>query len=228
MLDCDGLTLARGSFRLSADWSVPAGASVAVIGPSGAGKSLLLGAIAGFETVAAGIIRWQGRNLTALPPRDRPVTIMFQDHNLFPHITAAENVALGLAPNRQPTGPERARVAEALAEVGLPGLGDRLPAELSGGQRSRVALARALVRARPVLLLDEPFAALGPGLRREMLTLVTRIAAEQGTTWLYVTHLPEEAAPADLAVFVGDGLATAPVPPARLFADPPAALRDYL
>lgn len=227
-LVCKGLVSMRGDFELRADWSVPAGARVAVIGPSGAGKSLLLGALAGFETIAAGRVLIGGEDVTDLSPGERPVTIMFQDHNLFPHISAARNVGLGLAPNRRMTEQERTKVEEALASVGLAGLAERRPPELSGGQQSRVALARALVRARPLLLLDEPFAALGPGLRREMLSLVGDIAADAETTVVFVTHQPQEAEGADLAVFVNEGAAEPPVVPASLFDDPPEALREYL
>ena len=227
-LVCENLKAQRGDFVLRADWTVPAGARVAVIGPSGAGKSLLLGALAGFEDVAGGRVLLDGADLTGQAPAARPVTIMFQSHNLFAHMSAEENVGLGIAPNRRLTEAERGRVAEALASVGLEGKGARMPGELSGGQASRVALARALVRGRPLLLLDEPFSALGPGLRREMLGLMGQIQKEAGATVLFVTHAPEEAREADLAVFVDDGVAHAGVPPDELFADPPEALRDYL
>ena len=228
MLVCDRLCLRRGDFELRADWTVPKGARVAVIGPSGAGKSLLLGALAGFEALAAGKITWDGHDLGPLGPAARPVSIMFQSHNLFPHMSAGENVGLGLAPNRRLTADELAAVDGALEAVGLAGMAARMPSELSGGQASRVALARSLVRARPLLLLDEPFAALGPGLRREMLALVAKIQAQSAATAVFVTHAPEEARAADLAIFVDQGIAQAPVAPDVLFADPPQALRDYL
>lgn len=176
----DGLVIAQDAWRLTADLSVPPGSSTALIGPSGAGKSTLLDVVAGFLDPAAGRVSWQGRDLSGLAPAARPVTLLFQDHNLFPHMTVAENVGLGLRPNLRLGRDERDRVAGALAAVGLAGKEGRRPEALSGGERSRVALARALLRHRPLLLLDEPFAALGPALRAEMLDLVARIRAERG------------------------------------------------
>jgi thiamine transport system ATP-binding protein len=172
VLQLDRLTLEQGTFRLTADWSAEAGARIAVMGPSGAGKSTLLSAIAGFLTPVQGTVRWQGQDLGPIPPGQRPVTILFQDQNLFPHLTVAQNLGLGLRPDLRLSLDERARVDQALERTGLAGLGPRRPAQLSGGQASRAALARALLRARPILLLDEPFAALGPALRAEMLALV--------------------------------------------------------
>ena len=121
------------------------------------------------------------------------------------------------------------RVAEALRRIGLGGLGARRPAQLSGGQAGRAALARALLRARPMLLLDEPFAALGPALKQEMLALVGEVASETGATVLMVTHDPKDAQGfADLTVLVAEGVAHPPQDTATLFANPPKALRDYL
>ena len=197
----DGLVIAQDAWRLTADLSVPPGSSTALIGPSGAGKSTLLDVVAGFLDPAAGRVSWQGRDLSGLAPAARPVTLLFQDHNLFPHMTVAENVGLGLRPNLR----------------------------LGRDERDRVALARALLRNRPLLLLDEPFAALGPALRAEMLDLVARIRAEQGATLLFVTHAPEDARRiADHVILVADGVAAPPVATGAIFADPPPALRHYL
>lgn len=227
MLELDGLRLGRGDFALNADWAVPAGARVAVIGPSGGGKSTLLDALAGFLPPAAGRIRWDGRDITGLPPGQRPLSVLFQDQNLFPHLTVAQNASLGLSPALRLTAADRARVAEVLREVGLEGMEDRRPADLSGGQQGRAALARVLLRARPVLLLDEPFAALGPALRAQMLDLVQRTTA--GQTVLLVTHDPAEARRfADLAVLVAEGVAAPPVPVGPLLDNPPPALVAYL
>ena len=178
---------------------------------------------------ARGRLLWDGRDITGLAPAERPVTLLFQEHNLFAHLSAAQNVGLGLRPDLRLGREGWARVEAALAEVGLEGMGMRRPGQLSGGQRQRVALARALLRARPVLMLDEPFAALGPGLRAEMLDLVARIREEQGATLLIVTHSPEDARRiAGRVVLVEGGVAHAPVATERLFADPPPALTDYL
>ncbi|WP_434616703.1 thiamine ABC transporter ATP-binding protein [Tabrizicola sp. M-4] len=229
MLQLDGIVLEEPGFRLTADWSLPAGARCAVLGPSGAGKSTLLNAIAGFVVPKAGRILWQGQAMDALPPGKRPVTILFQDQNLFPHLTVERNLALGLAPDGRITAPMRTRIGEALERTGLAGLGGRKPGQLSGGQQGRAALARALLRARPLLLLDEPFAALGPALKADMLALVAEVAEAAGATVLMVTHDPQDARRfADLTILVAEGRAAAPVPTAELFAAPPPALAAYL
>lgn len=229
MLTLEGLELAQGSFRLQAALTVEAGARVAVLGASGAGKSTLLMGIAGFLPPVAGRILWQGRDISALPPGARPLTVLFQDINLFGNLTVERNVALGIDPRLKLRRETRARVAEALVEVGLEGMGARLPHQLSGGQQGRVALARALLRARPLLLLDEPFSALGPALKAEMRALIARVLARTGATLLMVTHDPEDArALTPQAILVGDGRAEPPRPTGELLAAPPPALRDWL
>lgn len=229
MLQLDHLILTQGGFRLTADWSASPGQRIAIIGPSGAGKSTLLSAIAGFFAPSAGAVRWNGQDLAGLPPGQRPVTILFQDQNLFPHLTIAQNLGLGLRPDLRLSPVDQTRIEDALTRVDLQGFGPRRPAQLSGGQASRAALARALLRARPVLLLDEPFAALGPALRSEMLALVREVATETGALVLMVTHDPEDArALGGETCFVSNGEAQAPVETAKLLADPPAALQDYL
>lgn len=175
------------------DLAVPAGRLLALIGPSGAGKTTILNLIAGFEQALSGTIRIAGHEVTHLPPAERPVTMVFQEQNLFAHLDVATNVGLGISPALRLTAGDRERVAAAIARVGLEGFGSRLPGQLSGGERQRVALARCLVRDRPVLLLDEPFAALGPALRRDMLDLIAGIHKERGMTVLLVTHQPEDA-----------------------------------
>lgn len=216
-------------FRLTADWTVPVGSRVSVIGPSGAGKSTLLGALAGFVPVTSGRLLWAGEEVTHLAPGDRPLSMLFQDNNLFPHLTAFQNIALGLKTDLKLTAEERGRVEAALHRVGLAGMGQRRPAALSGGQQGRVALARALLRARPLLLLDEPFSALGPALKAEMLGLVAEVADDEGLTLLMVTHDPGDARRlGGQTVLVADGVAQAPLATTALFADPPEALRSYL
>jgi thiamine transport system ATP-binding protein len=229
VLQLEDVTLTQGSFRLTANWPVPEGQTMAIIGPSGAGKSTLLMAIAGFLVPTQGRILWQGRDLAATPPGQRPVSMLFQDQNLFPHLTIARNLGLGLNPRLTLSPAEWRRVDAALDRVGLSGMGARRPAELSGGQQSRAALARALLRAQPLLLLDEPFAALGPALKSEMLALVAEVVAETKATLLMVTHDPADARQhAALTVLVDNGIAHAPKPTSTLFANPPAALRAYL
>jgi thiamine transport system ATP-binding protein len=229
VLQLDNLTLAQDAFRLQADWGVEPGERVAIIGPSGAGKSTLLMAIAGFLDPVGGHIRWQGQDLASTEPGQRPVSMLFQDQNLFPHLTIARNLGLGLNPRLTLSADEWARVEGALDRVGLAGMGPRRPAELSGGQQSRAALARALLRARPLLLLDEPFAALGPALKADMLALVGEVVAETRATLLMVTHDPEDARRhASQTVFVDGGTAQAPQATADLFSAPPAGLQAYL
>lgn len=229
MLQLDRLKLKQGDFSLTADWSAEAGARIAVMGPSGAGKSTLLAAIAGFLHPAEGAVRWQGHDLGPVPPGQRPVTILFQDQNLFPHLTVAQNLGLGLRPDLRLSKAERDRVEEALERTGLAGLGARRPGQLSGGQASRAALARALLRARPILMLDEPFAALGPALRAEMLALVGQVADATGALVLMVTHGPQDAlALGGQTSFVGGGVALPPTDTVGLLENPPPAVRDYL
>lgn len=229
MLQLDHLALAQGSFRLTADITLASGSRTAVMGPSGGGKSTLLAAIAGFVTPVSGRILWSGTDITATPPGDRPVAILFQNHNLFPHLTVAQNVGLALAPRLRLTATERDRVTQALDRVGLAGLADRRPGALSGGQQSRAALARTLLSDRPLILMDEPFAALGPALRAEMLYLTLSTLGAIGCTLLLVTHDPDDARRlAGDMVVVADGTVTPPVSAAAQLADPPPALRAYL
>ena len=193
MLDVEGIRFRYEDMDMAFTLHAAADDCLAIIGPSGAGKSTLLSLIAGFDKPYAGRILIDGQDVTQWPPARRPVTTLFQEHNLFSHLNVADNVGLGIHPGLKLTAQDRERITAALAEVGLAGLEKRLPAQLSGGQRQRTALARSLVRRRPILLLDEPFAALGPALRREMLDLVNRIRREQGLTVLFVSHHPEDA-----------------------------------
>jgi len=205
-VDLEAVAFRYEDMRMQFDLHVADGECLAVIGPSGAGKSTLLALIAGFERADSGTIRIGGQDVTRQPPAVRPVTMLFQDHNLFAHLDAAANVGLGIHPGLKLTAADRARVAAALEQVGLGGLAERLPSQLSGGERQRVALARSLVRDRPVLLLDEPFAALGPALRREMLDLVRALQADRRLTVLLVSHQPEDALYiATRTAFVHDG-----------------------
>jgi len=229
MLTLDGLRVEQDGFHLSADWSVAKGARVAIIGPSGAGKSTLLAAIAGFVPLRSGRVLVDGRDVTGLAPAKRNVSLLFQDHNLFAHLSVANNVGLGLSPTLLLDAAGWAQVEDALATVGLSGLGARKPATLSGGQQSRAALARVLLMSRPVVLMDEPFSALGPALRTEMLELVKLTLGKSGATLLLVTHDPQDARRLQGGtVLMDQGVAMPPVDTTELFANPPGALRDYL
>jgi thiamine transport system ATP-binding protein len=228
MIAVEGLVARAGAFTLRADLHVAAGEICALVGPSGGGKSTLLNAIAGFVPVEAGAIRVGGRAIAGLAPAARPVTLLFQENNLFPHLTLAENIGLGLRPSLRLSADERARVSAALAETGLDGLEDRRPDALSGGQRQRAALARALLRDRPALLLDEPFAALGPGKRAEMLDFVARMMRPRGAAVLMVTHQPEDAAQADIVAFCANGRIAGARPAEQAFSDPTPDMAAYL
>ena len=229
MLHLDKVLVQSGSFVLSADLTVAGRQKVAVIGPSGAGKSTLLGGIAGFLPLRSGRIRWDDMDITDASPGERPIAMLFQDGNLFPHLSIAQNVGLGIRPDLKLTQTDRETVRAALARVGLGGLDTRRPAALSGGQQSRAALARVLVQALPLVLLDEPFAALGPALRTEMLDLVGTLMDERGATLLMVSHDPADARRiADEVILVENGRTHPPLPTEELFDNPPDALRDYL
>ena len=228
MLRFDGIDIRQDEFRLQADCVFGRGKVTALIGPSGAGKSTVLSVLAGFFDPVAGRVLWNGTEIQTLPPAERPVSILFQDNNLFPHMTLAENVGLALTPRRLKPS-DREKVEEVLASVGLEGFGQRRPGEVSGGQQSRAALARALLADRPLVLLDEPFAALGPRLRGEMLDLVKTRLARPDRLVLMVTHGPEDARRiADEVALVAEGRLHAPVPTAEIFAAPPPALAAYL
>lgn len=229
MLWCDKATFWQGDYALTADLQIAAGKVTAVIGPSGAGKSTLLGGIAGFHPQKAGRLLWQDRDITSVTPDKRPVSMLFQDNNLFPHLTVMQNVALAVEPRLRPCAQTRTRVEAMLVRVGLAGLADRKPAALSGGQQSRAALARALLQDRAVMLMDEPFSALGPALKAEMLDLSVELAIAAERTVVMVTHDPADAAQvADAIIGVVAGVAMAPIQTSSFLSDPPRQIKEYL
>ena len=168
--------------------------------------------------------------MTGFAPSERPVSILFQEHNLFAHLDAAKNAALGLKPDLSLDKAEWREVDAALARLGLQGRETHRPAELSGGERQRVALARILLRKKPILLLDEPFSGLGPRLRRDMLEVVRKLQQDLDLTVLMVSHDPDDLkAIATHAVFVADGTASTPQTIDRFFATPlQPRLAEYL
>lgn len=212
------------------DLQVAKGELMGIIGPSGAGKSTLLSLIAGFDDPVSGRISIDGADMEGVPPDQRPVSMIFQDHNSFAHLDVWTNVALGISPDLKLDPQQRARVDGALARVGLSDFKARKSTELSGGERQRIAIARALVRDKPVLLLDEPFTALGPALRREMLDLIREIQEERKLTILMVTHQPEDAKyAASRIAFVQNGRIAHVLPTKQFFAaSAPAEIGDYL
>ena len=229
MLWCDEATFWQGDYPLSADLQIEAGKVTAVIGPSGAGKSTLLGGIAGFYRQLQGRLLWKDTDITALPPEKRPVSMLFQDNNLFPHLTVTQNVGLALSPRLAVSNKEMVQVEHILDRVGLTGLGDRKPAALSGGQQSRAALARALLQDRDLMLMDEPFSALGPGLKAEMLDLSVELAQAAERTVVMVTHDPADAARvADAIIGVSPSMAWAPIETKQFLGAPPDPFKEYL
>lgn len=195
MLVLDRLTFAYPGQSIPYEFSLQAepGEVTAVTGASGSGKSTLLDLIAGFLLPSAGGIRLGDTDLLPLPPEARPVSVLFQSETLFDHLSAAHNIALGL-PSRLPRKEAMEQVREALAKVGLPELETQQAATLSGGQKQRVALARTLLRARPVLLLDEPFSALDDDTRATIRNLVKTLTEQQGWVTLLVSHHAEDVA----------------------------------
>ncbi|WP_426417264.1 ATP-binding cassette domain-containing protein [Aestuariirhabdus sp. LZHN29] len=183
MLEIDHLLLQRDGRNLRYDLQLEAGQILAIQGRSGAGKSSLLSAIAGFLSPRKGSIRWQGASLDSLPPEARPVSLLFQDHNLFEHLGVWQNLCLGF----DGAVPEQA-LRHAAAELEVDDQLNKKPPELSGGQRQRIALIRTLLRPEAIVLLDEPFAELDSH-TRQLATRWTRNTAKSGgKTLLMVTH----------------------------------------
>lgn len=229
VLEVRELVVRQGDFELSGAFTADLGARIAIMGPSGEGKSTLLNALGGYIETSSGQILVGGQDVTHALPADRGMATLFQDSNLFPHLTLAQNVGLALEPGLRLSHSDQKTVAQALSDVGLDGYGDRYPAEISGGQQSRTALARVTLMARPWLLLDEPFAALGPALRGEMLDLLATLLDKTGAGLLMVTHAPEDARRiAKQTLVISQGRMRAPVDTTELLADPPQELRDYL
>jgi spermidine/putrescine transport system ATP-binding protein len=200
---------------------IPAGSYVVLLGPSGSGKTTLLSIVGGFTPPSTGRVLIGERDVTLLPPAERPTATVFQDYALFPHLDVAGNVGFGLSVRGTP-GDERGRLVEnALRLVGLAGFGARQIAELSGGQRQRVALARALVVKPAVLLLDEPLGALDLHLRRQMQDELKVLQRTTGRSFVHVTHDQEEAmALADTIVVMSKGRIEDVGPPNRVYARP--------
>lgn len=196
MLALDGVTFrylgTEAPWRF--DLEVAPGEIVGISGVSGSGKSTLLDLIAGFLTPLAGEITLDGRSLLGLPPEARPVSILFQADNLFDHLSAARNVELGLGTSAAPRSERQRQVQSALEAVGLGDFSNRMVAKLSGGQKQRVALARTLLRDRPVLLLDEPFTALDDQTAAEVRDYLTALVAAHRWHTVMVSHDAEDLA----------------------------------
>lgn len=195
MLSVRGMSVRYGAFAAisDVDLDIADGEVLALLGPSGSGKSTLLRAITGLEPAAVGSVRWNDVDLTRTPVHRRGFGLVFQDGQLFPHRSVAENLAFGLRMHRVPGDERNRRVAELLELVGLRGYGDRSVTELSGGEAQRVALARALAPQPRLLLLDEPLSSLDASLREQLAIDLARVLRDASITALLVTHDQEEA-----------------------------------
>ncbi|MDI3323530.1 ATP-binding cassette domain-containing protein [Pontibacterium granulatum] len=187
MLEINNLVIQRDGQALHYQLAVAEGEILAIQGRSGVGKSTLLGALAGFVDTESGDMRWQGQSLLPLAADQRPVSMLFQDHNLFEHLSALDNMQLGfpgLAPKEE--------LLEAAKALDVDELLQKKPTELSGGQRQRIAIIRTLLRPEPIVLLDEPFAELDQHTRHQAADWVKRTAKQAGKTVLLVTHQQED------------------------------------
>ena len=223
-LEVEGLSHRYGSETAVDDVSflVDDGELVALLGPSGCGKTTIVQAIAGHITPTAGTISLRGERVTDQPPEARGVGVVFQEPTLYPHLTVAENVAYGLKARGMPADQRQRRVDDYLSLVDLPETHGSMPAQLSGGQRRRVELARALAPEPDILLLDEPLSALDSALRRRLQNEISRIQAETGVTTLFVTHDQQEAMSlADRLVVIDEGQLAAVGEPRSLYQSPP-------
>jgi ABC-type Fe3+/spermidine/putrescine transport system ATPase subunit len=223
MLELRNLTKQYGDERAidELSLSVDDGEFCTILGPSGSGKTTTLLSIAGHVTPTAGSISLDGTDLTDVPPEDRSLGIVFQQDALFEHMTARENVAYALGPHEGDWNREN-RVDQFLSLVGMTDQGDSYPAQLSGGQRRRIELARALVYEPDVLLLDEPLTGLDRALRREMRAEISRIHEETNVTTVYVTHDQAEALTlSDRIAVLNEGECMAVGTPETLYEQPP-------
>jgi len=195
LLRFENVTKRFGQFTAvdSVTLEIETGEVFSLLGPSGCGKTTLLRMCAGFESPDAGRILLEGRDVTGLPPNERPVNTVFQNYALFPHLTIRDNIAFGLRIAKRPQSEIRSEVDRMLELVDLTGHAEKKPSQISGGQKQRVAIARALVNKPRVLLLDEPLAALDLKLRQRLLVELDAIHDEVGITFIYVTHDQGEA-----------------------------------
>jgi putative spermidine/putrescine transport system ATP-binding protein len=225
-LDLHTLHRAYGEVRAldGLDLQVAPGELVALLGPSGCGKTTALRIVAGFERPDSGSVSVGGRDVTGIQPAKRDMGMVFQSYSLFPHLSAADNVAFGLRIRRVDSARRRARSLELLELVGMGDKADRYPHQLSGGQQQRVALARALAIEPTVLLLDEPLSALDAKVRLQLRDEIRRIQISLGITTVLVTHDQEEAlSVADRVAVMRSGRLEQCAPPAELYSRPATA-----
>jgi len=200
-------------------FSAPPGSFVVLLGPSGCGKSTTLRLIAGLDAPTSGTIRIGGRDVTALPPAARGLSMVFQSYALFPHLTVAENIVFGLRVRK--VADRETKLKRVAAMLGLEKLLDRKPSQLSGGQQQRVALGRAIIAETPVCLMDEPLSNLDAQLRGEMRREIRALQQRLGITMVYVTHDQTEAMTmADVVVLLRGGRVEQVGTPEELYAKP--------
>ena len=200
-----------------------------LLGRSGSGKSTLLSLLAGFIPAASGTATVNGESILTLPPAKRPFTLLFQQDNLFEHLTVYQNIGLGIRPDLRLNPAQQEILIQAATRLQIEDLLDRRPPSLSGGQQQRVALARCMVRRKPFLLLDEPFSALDPALRQEMMHEVKELATEHQIGVLLVSHQPQEARQhVDWVGFVEDGKLQFTAPVSALDQPPTPDFAAYL
>jgi multiple sugar transport system ATP-binding protein len=220
----EGVTLAfpRGALAVDGvDLVARDGECLVLVGPSGSGKSTLLRIVAGLELPTSGRVLIDGEDVTALPPQQRNLAMVFQNYALYPHKTVRENLAFGLRVRRTPAATIRERVDSVAAVLGIGALLDRRPGQLSGGERQRVALGRAMVREPRAFLLDEPLSNLDPALRIQTRAELARLQRRLEATILHVTHDQEEAMTLGHRVAVlKDGRIQQVAPPMVLFREP--------
>lgn len=206
MLKLTNLTWIYQHLPMRFTLQVQRGERVAILGPSGAGKSTLLNLIAGFIIARSGKLQLNGADHRTTMPSQRPVSMLFQENNLFSHLTVWQNIGLGIHPGLRLNQAQQQELYQMAQQMHIDKFLTRIPAQLSGGQRQRVALARCLIRKQPILLLDEPFSALDPALRQEMLLLLDEICHARQITLLMVSHhINDVARIAPRSLVIADG-----------------------
>lgn len=193
MLTLENLSLTLGSNQYCFNLLANTERVSAILGKSGSGKSTLLNVIAGFLAADSGTLQWQEHSLLKMPANQRPVTTLFQQHNLFTHLTVEQNIGLGISPDLKLTTQDAQNIESVLEEVGLDGYAKNNASKLSGGEQQRVALARCLLRKQPILLLDEPFSALDESTRYEMIELTSGVINKHNLCVVLVTHNKDDA-----------------------------------
>ena len=192
LLSASKCNIKNGNFSVQCDFNLEIGNHLSFFGPSGSGKSSVLLGLAGFLPIINGDLVYDDKSISKIEPKDRPFDLLFQENNLFPHLTVSRNILLGLGAKAKMDLQNSYIVNEILDLVGLYKERNRLPQDISGGQRSRAAIARSLIRKKPILLLDEPFAALDFELKNEILALLLRITRKNNLSIILVSHDPRD------------------------------------